>query len=176
MDKSRYPDNDPERWEDISGYEGLYRISNQGRVWRVDRGALVALQTEKLRTHNRGGYIFVSLWRDGRRKNFKVHRLVVTSFAGRIPSGYEVNHIDGNKANNIISNLEVITRSQNIQHAIASKGLYRGENHTQSKLNEDAVRVIRTGGMSVKELAARFDVIPKTIRNVKNGKTWNHVR
>lgn len=161
--------------EVIPGYEGLYCINRAGLVYRVDTGLPVAIQIEKRRAPSRGGYCFVTLWKDGNRKNHKVHRLVMQVFIGEIPEGYEVNHIDSDRLNNCLSNLEYVTRSENIQHAMESTGSYRGEKHSQSKLTEETVRQIRASTLTNTELAKQFNVSRRTINYVRT-KGWTHVR
>lgn len=99
-----------EEWRDIKGYEGLYLVSNLGRVYGIKRkNILHPGLTEK-------GYLSVGLSKDGKGTSKKVHRLVAKAFLGE--SKLEVNHKDGDKTNNRVDNLEYCTRSQNIRHAI----------------------------------------------------------
>ncbi len=98
-----------EIWKDVVGYEGLYQVSNLGRIKRNNK---------YLKQNIRVGYFAVNLCKNGKYKTKQVHRLVAQEF---IPNKYnlpQVNHIDGNKRNNIVSNLEWITPSGNIKHAI----------------------------------------------------------
>jgi hypothetical protein len=98
-----------EEWRPVVGYEGLYEVSNLGRVQRGDR-------LRKL-SPNDYGYIVVQLWRDGQYRQFLVHVLVAAAFLGPCPDGYEVNHKHGDKADNRASELEYMTRSDNNKHA-----------------------------------------------------------
>jgi hypothetical protein len=113
-----------EIWSDIPGWEGYYQTSNLGRVKSCDRYVehlRIGKQFVKGRVLKHGcdryGYSYVTLSRDGVQKNCSVHGLVMIAFIGDRPEGYEINHLDRNKRNNCLMNLEYCTRSQNIQHA-----------------------------------------------------------
>ena len=108
-----------EQWKPINRYEGLYEISNLGRVKSLDRidkiGRLHKGRILKL-SKDGGGYPFVNLFKDGVRSTRKVHHLVAEAFLGKCPKEYEVNHIDENKSNNSCDNLEYVTRHDNLVH------------------------------------------------------------
>lgn len=116
-----------EEWKDIKGYEGFYKVSNMGNVMSCKRfqyvidggikykreigGKEVKLQKDKF------GYMYVSLHKDGKRKMFKVHRLVAEAFVSN-PLGKEyVNHIDENKANNHYMNLSWVDFKENVDYS-----------------------------------------------------------
>ena len=113
-----------EQWKPISGYEGLYEVSDLGRVKSFDRidkiGRLHKGRVLKAAKEG-GGYSFVSLFRNGVRSHKKVHQLVAEAFLGKCPNGYEVNHIDENKSNNSCNNLEYVTRHENLVHGTRMK-------------------------------------------------------
>lgn len=89
-----------EIWKPVEGFEGLYEISNLGRVKSLSRKKILKPMKDKK------GYLQVGLWRDGKRKAFLVHRLVTSAFIPN-PEGFEqVNHRDEVKTNNCVSNLE----------------------------------------------------------------------
>lgn len=101
-----------EEWKPIKGYEGLYEVSNMGRVKSLHRSQGIILKQGTFH-----GYMKVGLHKNGTRSTKKVHRLVATAFI-RNPNNYEfVNHKDGNKKNNTVDNLEWCTRSYNMRHA-----------------------------------------------------------
>lgn len=99
-----------ERWADIPGYEGLYHISDQGRVFSVRRGKL-----RKLNDTGRG-YQQVTLAKGGRREYPLVHRLVADVFIPNPENKPQINHINGIKTDNRAENLEWCTMSENLQH------------------------------------------------------------
>lgn len=98
-----------ERWRDIPGYEGLYQVSSLGNVRRGER-------IKKPHTDH-GGYLTVWLSKNAKMKCLKVHRLVAQAFIPNPDDKRTVNHIDGNKKNNGVENLEWATHSENIIHA-----------------------------------------------------------
>lgn len=104
-----------EIWVDVNGFEGLYEISNIGRVKSIKRnGTLGGLM--KIRK-NRHGYPMVYLTKNNKAKNCTVHRLVALSFLKKVTGKNFVNHVDGNKENNCVENLEWVSRSENQTHA-----------------------------------------------------------
>ena len=99
-----------EKWKDIDGYDGMYQVSDLGRVrskkygdWRM---------TKLCSSTN--DYLFVTLWKDGKEKNCKIHRLVAQAFIENTDSSKTIiNHIDENKQNNRVDNLEYCTSQYN---------------------------------------------------------------
>ncbi len=115
-----------EIWKDIQGYEGLYQVSNLGNVKSLHFGAKAnhpkwQNQPQKLLKQRiaTSGYLRVELYKPNSRKCFYVHSLVATTFLDRTTEKSEINHIDGNKLNNNVENLEWVTRSENQLHAIS---------------------------------------------------------
>jgi hypothetical protein len=106
-----------EEWRDIPGYEGLYQVSNMGRVKSLKGNEKI------LKLYSRRGYLGLNLHKNTNVHLKAVHRLVAESFLGNYPN-LQVNHKDGNKHNNIVENLEWVTPSQNIIHAY-NHGLHR---------------------------------------------------
>jgi hypothetical protein len=98
------------RWKDVKGYEGLYKISPSGKVWTCRKQRL------KVPSEQNSGYLLVFLVKDGKRKAYLLHRLVAENFIDN-PNGFaEVNHKDGDKKNNAVSNLEWCSRGDNLRH------------------------------------------------------------
>ena len=181
-----------EIWKDIEGYEGYYQFSNLGRVKSFSRivtyinrnGIKCEYLTRDrfLKDGNSSGYRIVNLTNaDGVKKIHFVHRAVLCSFLGFASNMY-VNHIDGDKSNNILSNLEWVTPLENIRHA-KDKGLFKpkeyskakGERSGKSKLTVQDVIMIRKSNLSNMELGRRMNLSNSTISNVRLGKTWGHV-
>lgn len=114
-----------ETWKEILGYEGYYEVSSFGRIRSKDhqalcRGGNYRLVTGKLRTLflNKNGYFITTLSKQNKLITFTVHQLVAQAFLPGFIKGNEVNHIDGNKANNNITNLELSNPSHNMHHAV----------------------------------------------------------
>ena len=100
-----------EIFKDIDGYPN-YQVTSWGRVFNKETRIPIAQdETPK-------GYLRVTLWRDGKKRNFKVHRLVAEAFISNPFNKPQVNHIDGNPANNSITNLEWVTNSENREKAM----------------------------------------------------------
>lgn len=114
-----------EEWRDVPGYEGLYKVSNLGRVYSVRRrispGRFSGGYYLSIRHHG-NGYCFVGLSKGGECRQYRVHRLVASAFIPNEAGLPEVNHIDGDKDNNAAANLEWCTRAENNAHAV-HKGL-----------------------------------------------------
>ena len=174
-----------ELWKAISGYEGLYEISNQGRIRTVGRNRKSPTRNadniKRLNNAN-NNYPRITLFKNGAKRTRLVHRLVVEEFIGEIPLGMDINHKDGNKANNCIENLEIVTRLQNARHAIEI-GLTnnRGENNPMAKLTRNQVLEIRKklpleSGYKYAKLAREFGVSPGTISFIDREITWRDIR
>ena len=116
-----------EEWRQAVGFEGLYEVSNVGRVRRVGRaarngkgrgGGVVLGRILTLRASSwNNAYLVAQLWQDGKPAPQLVHRMVAAAFIGPCPEGQEVNHIDGSKLHNAPENLEYVTRGDNMKHA-----------------------------------------------------------
>lgn len=123
-----------EIWKDINGYEGYYQISNKGNVRSLDRfdGVHDRQGTIIKPSLKQNGYLQVGLRKHSTRKWIGIHRLVAIHFIENPDNKPQVNHIDGNKQNNNVENLEWVTAKENQNHA-AKRGLRdnmpKGERH-----------------------------------------------
>jgi len=106
-----------EVWSDIKGYENLYQVNVFGEIKSIYNNIILKPWI------NSCGYMNIKLSVKGKRKNKQIHRLVAEAFISNDENKKEVNHIDGNKSNNNINNLEWVTRNENIFHAYKI-GLY----------------------------------------------------
>lgn len=146
-----------ENWKDIAGYEGLYMVSNTGKIYSFYKNK------ELKQTINDRGYKAVSLCKDGVRKVREVHRIVAETFINNLISGYaEVNHKDGIKTNNNVANLEWVTKGDNLRHAY--QVLHR-------KTVGKQIRCVDTGTTyeSAAEAARATGINPSAIRQVLSG-------
>ena len=116
-----------EIWKPIPGYKE-YKVSNTGKVKRIEHfengrsGGKRWVESKTLTLSvNHSGYLFVTLYKNRKRKSHFVHRLVASAFIGELPDGYQVNHIDENKKNNNVENLEYVTPKQNSNHGTAKE-------------------------------------------------------
>ena len=127
-----------EVWKDIAGYEGLYQISNLGRVKSLEREVKVGRGTRhqaelivKQETLN-NGYLRVRLSKNGDMSGYLVHRLVAKMFIPNVANWTEVNHKNGVKTDNYVENLEWISHKENMRHAFRT-GLSGGEHFLNNK-------------------------------------------
>lgn len=173
-----------EIWKDVPGYEGRYQVSSLGRIRTIYRGWKGPVLYIKPLRKNKRGYFMVGLSRGGLtpgetkanrerylynwQRTFSVHRLVVLAFHGPIPTGFHVDHIDGNKENNRPENLEVVTPQENHRRAV-SLGfvtLWTKDNHPRHtpKYSDGAKKQLRelfsTGEMTIAAFARTYH-IPK---------------
>lgn len=118
-----------EIWKDILGYEGYYQVSNLGRVRGIDR---VIVKSNGVKNKRKGfilnvfisqGYMSVSLSINGKTRTYRLHQLIAFAFLDHKPNGFNlvVDHIDGDKLNNDISNLRIITSRQNTSNGHKNK-------------------------------------------------------
>ena len=131
-------------WKPIKGYEGLYEVSNDGRVRRL-RFTNGSHDFEKVReckqTLNTWGYMTVNLSKNGKGSTKRVHRLVANAFLGE--SNLQIDHIDGNKQNNRLDNLEYVTPKENTNRAW-KKGIAKYTDERKEKLREIALEKWKT--------------------------------
>ncbi len=168
----------------IAGYEDLYLISCSGRVqslprWVVCNGVMALRDGRILKgSSHPDRYRIVGLWRDGVRWTSYIHRLVAQAFLSNPDGKPQVNHIDGDKANNRMENLEWVTDLENKRHAMETGLTIKGEDHGNSKLTEEEVLYIRSNpdGLTQRELATKLEVSQSVICNIQLGKTWGHVQ
>lgn len=179
-----------EIWKPVVGYEGLYEVSNLGRVrshgrYRRGRNGGKRFCPGRILNPilNDAGYPLVNLYANADTTSSRierVHRLVAMAFLGAPPEGKdEVNHLNGDKADARPENLEWVTHAENSAHAGRTGLMAHGERHTHSKLSPQAVREARSlfrQGVTHQELANRFGVARPTITYMLNGKTWKHVQ
>lgn len=164
-----------ENWKPIKGYEGLYEISDMGRVRSLDRetrhnfydGAKCTIKGKILKPYvTRTGYIRATLIKGGKREKVFVHRLVAQAFLGDSEGKPQVNHIDGNKANNFASNLEWCTNKENTVHAL-KHGLL------DECLRKRRKAVVRDDGeifQSIAEAARESGLSASMVSDTVNGK------
>lgn len=184
-----------EMWRDVPGYEGLYEVSSEGRF----RSLVKRMRTRvgdilNGSTNKKSGYTYIRLT-DLKRTatRYYKHRLVLQAFQPRDDwMDWEVNHVDGNKSNNRVDNLEWLDHQSNIIHARqvlrawperpkkirVAKGRPKGEAIPNAKLDASRVREIRrlwSTGLEQSRIAKMFDVTQATICLIVNRKQWAHV-
>lgn len=164
-----------EIWKDIPDYEGVYQVSNLGRIRSLDRyikrgksGFFKEGQIQKLQ-NNGNGYLYKQLKHEGRYRNFYIHRLVLMVFIGERPDGMVICHKDGDTTNNNLNNLRYDTPLENnidqFRHGI-EKG----------KLSNDDVLKVRKmykDGYKTKEISEFFNVGKWVVQRINNGENYS---
>jgi len=167
-----------EVWKDITGYEGRYQVSNLGRVkslaktWTAGQGARHSKADTFLKAFENGlGYFFITLSDNGKYPKYKVHRLVAQAFVPNPQNKPQVNHKDGNKANNNANNLEWTTRGENMKHAVENK-LFPP--HKKRKLTMEQVQAIREAAkkLTQAQLAFKYGIAQTGIHRIIKGETY----
>jgi hypothetical protein len=165
-----------EEWKDIEGYEGRYYISSFGRVKSTGHGKDKYLKPMK--TYK--GYLCVDLRKPGYRKTIPVHRLVAIAFIPNINGYTQVNHIDCNKENNHVENIEWCDQSHNQLHAFANGLISRaGVKNSQAILTEKEVleiyKLLSTHKYTHSEIASRYNVTKHAVGDINTGRSWAHL-
>lgn len=172
-----------EIWKDVKNYEGIYQISNLGRVKSLERTVIKKdgrsqQIKESLRTieYNVGDYRVVGLCKNGKQKIKRVARLVAEAFIPNPNNLPEVNHIDENKHNDSVQNLEWCSRSYNINHGTRNK---RVGNHYikrvyQYSLNGKLIKVFNSLSEAAKANNYLVGNMSVACRKVKEGATCNN--
>ena len=174
-----------EIWRPIVGFEGLYQVSNLGRVQSANRFARIRGGGKRLITptplkhwKSNSGYQMVQLSVENHVTKHYVHRLVAMAFVANPDQRLEVNHINSNKEHNQDVNLEWVSRQGNEDHKVAAGRTHRGMANKQTKLTDQEVIEIRSllrGGESQASIARKFGVAQATICRINTGATWRPV-
>ena len=151
-----------EVWKDVKGYEGLYKVSNTGKVKSFQRNREKLLSDK----YYENGYLRASLSKNNEKKKVLIHRLVAETFIPNPENKPEVNHIDGNKKNNNASNLEWCTRCENVKHAWKT-GL--NEEHRE-KLSKTAYKTVNKLWEKNKKPVIQMDLDGNFIREFDSAK------
>ena len=171
-----------EHWKPVVGYEGLYEVSDQGRVKSLPgerwNGAAWIQKPGCIRKTPIGaqGYPTVDLKHNGHRKTFTVHTLVLTAFVGPRPTGYECRHLNGVRHDSRLCNLAWGTPSENDEDRRKHGTFVQGELHGGSTLTNEQVLLIRKADGTQKAIAQRFGVSQSLISMIKSSRRWAHVQ
>lgn len=174
--------NKTEEWRPILGFEN-YSVSNLGNVKRMKTYRNANKKKDGLMNRIKCGegsrYRGVILCLNNKKHHKYIHRLVVAEFIRHLLPKEEVNHIDGDPANNNISNLEIVDRQGNADHARKTGLVAYGTRCPVAKLNPEKVREIRflywDAGKTLLEIGNKFGITFQTVSSVVNGKTWVRV-
>ena len=169
-----------EEWRDIEGFDGMYEVSNEGRVRSWKNCHKGRLETPKILKHGVDGLgrNGVHLYKGDTAKTTRVHRLVLNAFVGTCPEGMECCHYNGDASDNHLSNLRWDTPKNNqadkLRHGTHNKGSRNG----QAKLTEGEVATIKQllwAKVSQKKIADSFGVSRSAIMMIHNGQNWSHI-
>jgi hypothetical protein len=159
-------------WREVVGFPN-YVVSSNGLVKSVRTGCILKQSSIK-------EYLAVTLYNDGLKKTWPVHKIVAQAFKGPKPEDKEVRHLDGNSHNNAVENIEYGTHAQNMADKVTHGSVsYRGTAHLSAIMDEDKVRRIRQRhleGESLRSIANSFGCVPSTIYKICARKTWSHVK
>lgn len=149
-----------------------YIITKEGSIISKYTGHQLYVHT------NKKGYQFVRLYVDGLSKTYLVHRLVATLHIPNPNKYSQINHLDGNKSNNAIWNLEWCTGQQNVKHSVITGLVKRGDDRPNSKLTDEqvlAMRAQRNAGATYYELGRLFNIAYQTAHKVCSRMTYTHI-
>lgn len=168
-----------EIWKDVVGFEGIYQVSNLGRVKRIKQSAGAKAGRVLKETLGRKGYVYLKLRKEGRRKRLSLSRLVAQAFIPNPENKPEVNHKNGIKAFNWPENLEWVTHSENHLHRSRILGVGIGEKHGRAKLKNKDIpiirRLLREGHLFQREIGEMFGVGRTTVSAINNKRNWAHI-
>lgn len=174
-----------EMWAAVPGYEGIYEVSTEGGFRRLIRRK--GARDFKVRQAIRRGYWGVTLTcANGVVKHYRSHRLIWAAFNGPIPPDMQINHKNGVKLDNSLSNLELCTPSENTRHALDVLGHKNappphvpGIRNGRALVTEHQVREIRflyaTGELSQEALGKRYGMKQTTVSQIILRKSWSHI-
>ena len=153
------------QWKTIPTYPN-YEVSSFGEVRRVGSDKPLKLSTKK----GKHPYQRAHLCKNGKAKYILVHRLVLETFVGPCPKGYQCLHLDNNPRNNKLDNLRWGTPKEN--HSTINRN---GERNGRAKLTSEDVAFIRSYTGPLKDLVNRFDVSYTYLTNIRAYITWKHL-
>lgn len=168
-----------EVFEDLKGYEDSYQISDSGRIFTKRRliGNQIYYGKELVPQLTEDGYLKVTLSKNCKCKRFYLHRLVALQFIENPDNLPQINHKDGNKLNNEVSNLEWCTKETNQNHAVRTGLIQRGADRPSAKLTENQVLEIYKlkGVLKAQDIADKYGVSKNTICCILRGSKWSYL-
>ncbi len=154
-----------EQWKVIK-VNDTYEVSDLGRIRHNYKNGTTRVLSPLSNWQKENDYLFIVI--DG--KKYYIHHLVLQAFVGEKPLGHECDHINSNKQDNTLINLQYLTRAENRSH--------KGSAHGMAKLSEKLVKAIKklvAKGFTQKDIADLYEVSASTISSIITGRTWTHV-
>lgn len=157
-----------ETWKDIDGYEEKYQISNYGRLKSIKKDLVMKPMIAT------NGYLVACLWKDNKQRKFGIHRLVAQHFIDNPHNYKEVNHIDENKTNNMVNNLEWCDHKKNINYGTCKERISASQiNHP--KHSKVTYQYSKNGELiqiwpSASEVERQLGYCARVICNCRSGK------
>ena len=172
-----------EVWKDVPGYEGLYQVSNMGRVKSLDRYVPTRWGTPTFRKgvmlkpkYSCHGYAIVSLCKKGEIKDMAIHRIVLETFVGSCLPGQQCRHLDTDTRNNQLKNLCWGTQQEDWNDRRKYGKVHLGERHWSNKLTEEQVKEIRNTIRMTNMFAAKFGISKTLIKSIRKRKVWKWLK
>lgn len=167
-----------EEWRLV--FDGFYRVSSYGRVFRVaqpnHKGRV--FPARELKPTLRDGYPAVSISLRGSSRSWKVCQIVMLAFCGPCPEGLQCAHLNGVRTDSHLDNLDYVTNQVNQKHRLNHPSDPRGEGNPFSRLTNERVKAIRAdadSGLSLLKVARKHGVAKSTVFDLKTRRTWKHV-
>jgi hypothetical protein len=168
-----------EEWKDIKGYKGIYQVSDMGRIRSLDRiikyshNRIDELRKGKLLAINKcGHYSRVRLAKNGKGKTYLVHRLIAAVFISNPENKPQVNHINGDRHDNNIANLEWCTSKENMNHAFNNYLIRKVINSKTDVFSALAIKTYMDAGFSNKEISLLYNTTTDHISRIRRGHRW----
>lgn len=188
MQSGAYGGEMTETWKPVVGFEGLYEVSDRGRVRSVDRAITQQSRWGGVFTRRYPGRVLIPDWSQGyatvvlsesnRVTRRTIHSLVAEAFSGPVPPGAEVCHNDGTRSNNSASNLRYDTPRGNAADRRRHGTHLEGEEHPSAiltALEVQEMRRLHRKGVGRESLASRFGTCSSNVGYIVNRQTWRHV-
>jgi hypothetical protein len=160
------------KWKPVKGYDGLYEVSTDGTVRSLPRKYCVGKIIKP--NLNKKGYYTHGLSKNSKGKTINLHQILAKAFLPNPHNLTEVNHKDGDKLNNDLSNLEWTDRKGNASHASVWGLMAWGERQHLSKLTINQVIEIRNSSLTTRRLAEIYGINQSNISRIKTRTSWRH--
>lgn len=158
-----------ETWQDALGYEGLYQVSDLGRVKSIRTGKILVVG------HGKYGHGQVCFSVNGKKQKVSVHRAVLGAFRGAPKAGQVARHLNGDARDNRLQNLVWGTPKENTADMLRHGTVSHGERHPIARLTNEQARAIRCSKERGRDLARAYGVDPALVSMIRSGKVWKHV-